>query len=100
MIGQDLSRIFHTLQVTVGFVDYGNEETVDAVVELPPALASVPFFAIQMSLYGLESAFPNKSSENAQKVGFDIFFFLFFLNVQVNNGERVRYIAKLRKSSQ
>lgn len=74
MIGQDLSLIFHTLQVTVGFVDYGNEETVDAVVELPPALASVPFFAIQMSLYGLESAFPNKSSENAQKVGFDIFF--------------------------
>ncbi|PIK59467.1 putative serine/threonine-protein kinase 31-like isoform X2 [Apostichopus japonicus] len=47
-----------TGKVTVGFVDYGNEETVDAVVELPPALASVPFFAIQMSLYGLESAFP------------------------------------------
>lgn len=56
-----------TGKVTVWFVDYGNEETVDGVVELPPALANVPYFAYRMTLYGLESSFANKSSENAKK---------------------------------
>lgn len=56
-----------TGKLSVQFVDYGNEETVDSVVELPPVLAQIPFFAVKMSLYGMEPCFPNKASENAQK---------------------------------